>query len=187
MSIGGGAFTADGALPLKGRPIDENWAAMFSGDAAIAPLVLTRCRSILESEPDEPLSSQTVQEAFRSSLLAEQSQQAVDLVLGPYGLSLEEFRRTGQKIFGDSFWLMRERLEQVSLDLQFLVGGFDDHGHPMIFSVSTPTVSDPAIIKDHSLMGYWAIGSGSYLALSSLAARRHNPKYYTPNALGDVP
>jgi len=47
-------------------------------------------------------------------------------------------------------------------------------------------VSDPGIVRDYDEPGYWAIGSGAYAALSTLAARKQSRLRFLPETIYNV-
>lgn len=183
VSVAGGAFTSDNTV-IKARPIHKKWRAMFAGDIATAHSVLERMLIGAATAPDEDLWATQIKEICRDAYLAERVQHAEDLVLGTFGVKMADFLQRGEAMFGSvACQLLRDRLQQVSLDVECLVAGHDRNGAPHIFAVSNPTFESPSVIQDHTSIGYWAIGSGAYLALSSLAARNHSWRMHTHTAL----
>ena len=87
-----------------------------------------------------------------------------DIVLGRWGMSIEEFRKQGLSNFGESdFSRMKELIDDFKLGIELLVCGFDERGHSHIVHVVDP---GRAIIRDLSYA--WAIGSGAWTALGAL-------------------
>jgi hypothetical protein len=63
---------------------------------------------------------------------------------------------------------LNRRINEVDLQCEFLMVGFDSQPKAHLF-----TVCNPCVVQHHDQMGYWAIGSGSSLALASLIAYPH--------------
>ena len=59
----------------------------------------------------------------------------------------------------------QSKMERYDLGADLLVVGFDDAAH--IY-----TVENPGISKDHTGLGFWAIGSGAPAAIANLFARK---------------
>lgn len=77
--------------------------------------------------------------------------------------SMEDFRQNGRNELGDTFFEITQELNKETLgDTAFIVYGFDKHGAGHLFEVSSSGISDRRIGR------YAVIGSGSYLASSSL-------------------
>jgi 20S proteasome alpha/beta subunit len=88
------------------------------------------------------------------------------LYLRSVGLTREDFYRTGKEklplsVFEDSYSKMRA----YDLGATLLIVGFDDTSH--IYTIDNPGTS-----KDHTGLGFWAIGSGAAAAIASLFARK---------------
>jgi hypothetical protein len=81
---------------------------------------------------------------------------------------MEEFLANGMNTFGDvGYGVMRERIDQTTLDCSLLIGGFDQADRACIFSVE-----EPGTVHDFAGIGYWAIGSGALNALGRLSIRK---------------
>lgn len=165
MMISMGWVSGD-AKAAKTARISRNWYTMFSADD-VSPVepIIAKMKEKLKEPPNEISAViKAVTEAYQEQLRAE----ATDKVLARYGWTLESFLRDGYRALGpESFADVRKQYETVKLDCEFMVCGFDFDHEAHIF-----TVSDPGISKDRSMTGFWAIGSGEYMALASLMARR---------------
>jgi hypothetical protein len=167
VTLLGGTFSADMSL-LKGREIvNARWAIAFAGEeiGRVSPIV-SRVRDELRDKAEEgALSVEAVAESVMRHYQRERTALAVEKYLSLYGLDMAEFLANGLNIFGEQgFALLRERMEQVKLDCSLLIHGFDDQDRPHLV-----VVEDPGIPQFMGI-GYWAIGSGAYLALSRLSA-----------------
>jgi hypothetical protein len=173
LSMADGAFTAE-SVALKNAYIDPNWRAMFAAeDVGVVPGLMRQIRNRINwgDRIDVGAMSKILAESFQ----AERRQRATELYLGSYGIDLPEFMANGANIFGETgAAVIRERIEAHRLGCELLVTGHDPHGVPQIVSVS-----DPGIVKDHDVAGFWAIGTGWYLALSALAMRGQCSRFQT--------
>jgi hypothetical protein len=170
LSMANGAFSGDGAA-LKSVYLTTQWRAMFSGDVGVVPSLVRRIKE-LGGYPDTmgvDVMAGIAAKAFQD----ERRQRAVEIYLSPLGVSLDDFRKDGATIFGDAgAAIVRERIEQHSLDCELLLTA--QEGDPPICNAHVLHVADPGVVKDMEVSGYWAIGSGAYLALSALAVRRQH-------------
>jgi hypothetical protein len=99
--------------------------------------------------------------------MTELRQQVVDRFLARYDLTIEQFKRNGRRLFGDDeFAKLNRPIREFSLRTSFLVCGTGDRS-PHIVSVNAP---DGHCIN-HDQLGYWAVGTGARIALSTLAGR----------------
>ena len=83
-------------------------------------------------------------------------------------------KKACQKFGPDEFERINRRIERVALGVELLVFGYGSR------SAHIFTVTNPGAVDDKSAIGFWAIGSGSPLALSSLVT---SP---TPSTLYEV-
>ena len=170
-SLAGGAFCPDETL-LKVANVHRAWSAMYAGND-ITPVypILPRVRTEVSPQgwsSSPAIGVSVVQAAFARAYRAERTARAEQLLLGPYGLDMATFNARGLKIFGESgAAIMRDRIERVEFDCEFLVCGFDEASRPHIF-----TVGNRGVVSDYDTRGYWAIGSGYLNALGALARTR---------------
>ena len=89
------------------------------------------------------------------------------LFLASWGETTESFlfHRKGPCVPETLYLSAQSRMERYDLGAQLLVVGFDDVGR--IFTVENQGVS-----KDHTGLGFWAIGSGAPAAIANLFARK---------------
>ena len=149
-------------VSVKSRGIGEKWMALFAGNdiSCVDPIItevreqcaLTGCRDTLPE----------VRDAFIRAFQRQLRLKSENEVLKPIGYSLNEFKKLGLSQLGpENFSRFLYQMEQKSIDVEFLVAGFDKNAH--IF-----TVTSPGKISDFSPVGFWAIGSGQTNALGSL-------------------
>jgi hypothetical protein len=157
------------AASTKSKWIAQQWLALFAGND-ISPC-LPICRAVEQGFKEAK--ENTVEKmtalfaaAYKSCL----SGLAADIVLGRWKLSMENFLESGRKNFGpDVFDNLCSQIEQVRLQCQFLVSGFDKYEQPHLF-----TVSNPGIAENRDTPGYYAIGDGSSAAMSILGFFKQN-------------
>lgn len=171
-----GQIMADG-LALKIRPFARRWVASFAGDD------IGHVRALLEHVQNgvgdniDP-TRQQVAAWFRSAFAIHRRTLIQEQVLASLGIDVKEFWDNGLKKLGRvAFEELRYRASEVRIGVTFLVAGFNDDDQPHIFIISDEGLSY------RTEVGYWAIGSGSNAALSSLAYRRMNPTLKSHEAL----
>lgn len=161
-----GEVTADTAA-VKQIAIHGNWFLLFSASdiGAVAPIARRADRGLdAEDDCDVDTVVRTVVKAYNE----ERAWRAESEVLGIWNMTTEQFLATGLERFGaDRFGKMCDLINGLVLDVDFLIIGFDADKKPHISDVLCGTP------HDHDPIGYWAIGSGSRLALSALSARHH--------------
>jgi hypothetical protein len=148
-------------MAFKFRGIGGHWIAMFAGNdiSSITP-ILRDVMAYLALRPD---TLDNVQAAFITSFQRLLTDKAENEVLRPLGYTMEEFKQAGlQQLGPDHFSRLLFEIQQLRIDVEFLVGGFEDE-KPYIF-----TVSPPGKVADYSPVGFWAIGSGQTNALGSI-------------------
>ena len=153
---------------------------MFAGDdVGRVPSVLARVRG--EIFRHSTISPEDVAACVLRHYHRERSELATETHLSLFGLDMQQFLSNGQTIFGEqSFGVMLERLQQVNLEFSLLVHGFDTGNAPHVFTVEHP--GSPQFFQT----GYWAIGSGAYMALSRLATRQQTSLVSTEEAIYNV-
>jgi len=157
--------TGDMSADTSARKIQivaQGWNAMFAGDdmsdlAPIRDYVGKRLVNVGHIGLDE------VTAAFVGAYKEQLKIKAETEVLGTLGYTLEDFKAHGLEQLGtDAFGRLLYEIQQQTIDLTFLVAGFQGD-EPHIF-----TVSSPGKLNHYSELGFWAIGSGQTQALGSL-------------------
>jgi hypothetical protein len=176
--------STDGTL-IKQEALSPGWMAMFAGDMQNVTPVMQQIRSTLgwdgslanyEKLPKKPLKDvvNACAQAFRQEL----NEQAANHSLATFGMDFKAFRAEGRKIFTDEeHAVIVEEMKTYTAFNDFcelLVCGFDDRQIPCIFTVKNPRGSSRKMIEYHERVGYCAVGSGSILALGSLAFHNYN-------------
>jgi hypothetical protein len=177
LSMANGAFTAESAA-LKGVPISAHWRALFAGDDITPiPSLMRRVdgalRRVEGSYWKRDISAGTIALVVGQAYQEERRQRAADHYLSIYGVTLMEFLANSSNLFSDTdSAVLRERIERHQLNCELLVYGYSGAGE---YSTShVMVVSDPGVVREYDQPGYWAIGSGAYAALSSLAMRKQS-------------
>lgn len=157
------------ALMDKIDPIHKSWCAMVSGDdITLASPIWDRARKKLGFEtghktdpPEKTL--EEIREAMICAYQEERESQVADRFLKPHNLSHADFLK-GRKLLGDYvFSDIWNKIDHFDMDrLTFLVAGFDQFKQAHIF-----TVENPGAYRSYDPIGFWAIGSGAFLAQAS--------------------
>jgi hypothetical protein len=163
---------------------------VYAGDVCEAPHIVEKARSrwydLADQEQDaeigkdEPTDQHSADDARFGSL--ENIEAAIcqayrdrfaELITGKYlsryGFSsLDEFRKGGRDQLGDHvFSGLCDEIDRFDLETDFIVYGFSRRGMSRMFEVKNPGYS-----TNRDALGYWAVGSGSVMALASLTGRK---------------
>jgi hypothetical protein len=170
--------TVENALPLYG-----SWVAMFAGNdiGNVTPIIERVRRKLADlATTNGAVTRVDVAREFRGAFRAHHRTLIEERVLAPYDLSVRAFQERGFKELGPrAFDELRHAVENVKVDCDFLVCGFSEEG-PQIFVITDTGLSY------YEKIGYWAIGSGAWSALSSLAFRKFHLDLPFPEALYQV-
>jgi 20S proteasome alpha/beta subunit len=160
MMISTGNMSAD-VTGIKSRAIARHWLALFAGnDISCVVPILKEVNEILRPIPD---TLENVGKAFVDALQTQLRLKNENEILRPLGYTLERFQEVGLHQLGsEQFSRLLFRIESQTLDVEFLVAGFDADV-AQIF-----TVRPPGTISNYTPLGFWAIGSGQTNALGSL-------------------
>ncbi len=150
------------AVATKSHFIAQDWGLMWSAeDASYVTPIWRMTQSALYEDRLHVHCDQvagTVAKAYQRQL----QEEATAKYLARYGLSMERFLTDGARLFPQAqYEEMHREIRAVRLGCDFLGFGFDDQAH--IFRVS-----DPGKITYEDEVGFAAIGSGWYSAISTL-------------------
>lgn len=185
LSMADGSFTAE-SVALKDLYINSDWRALFAGeDVSVLPGLMRRIGSHINW--GDQIGVEKMTEILAESFQAERRARATELYLTPFGITLPEFMSNGAALFGESeAGVIRERIASHRLGCELLVAGHDGDPKDPIRRAHLLSVTDPGVVKDHSKPGFWAIGTGWYLAMSSLALRGQCDRYHTHRTIFHV-
>ncbi len=165
LSFPDDSIAATDDVAIKSLKIGRHWCALYAGDPSCALSIVTRADDEIRKGADESI--RTVQGVVKESYREELQQQITDRFLSRYNLTIDQFRKTGRRQFGDEeFAKLNAPIREFSLKTSFLVCGTGDM-FPHIVSINSPG----GHIVNHDQLGYWAIGTGARIALSALAGR----------------
>jgi Proteasome subunit len=169
MISSGGIIRAADNGTLKARKIAKTWALMFAADDAnlFLPVVTTASASL--KEKGQFFDLHTVQDIILTTYMGVFDAEVTSHYLNRYNIaSITAFRDSGLSKFGqDRFNSICDAIDRFDLGLVLLVYGYDTAKQPHIFEVS-----NPGKITNHDLLGYAAIGSGSYTATAALRRKK---------------
>jgi 20S proteasome alpha/beta subunit len=135
----------------------NDWCCMYAGEPSNVSLILGR----LETD-GKPLTRANVEQVIFKSY----QKRKAKTVLYPYDMDLDEFKKEGYQMFGESeFARLSRAIAEPSYDFQdqiLVVGWGDSEASAMLYEVS------PTGDRDHAMAGVAAIGSGAEIALSTL-------------------
>jgi hypothetical protein len=152
---------------LKARRLSEQWSVMIAGDdVSYAEDVIA-----LAVETCAGRASRNLADAAFSTTKAYQSvrrEQIEQELLSSYNLTIEEFLGKSPDFpTPTKRQSLLDEIDHFDLGCEFLIAGFGDNREsPQIFQVK-----HPGRYVSRSLVGYWAIGSGSINAITYLARR----------------
>ena len=167
-------------LAVKFSAIGNSWMAMFAGNdiSPVVPIFKEVRAAVVSTNCQETL--EDIVGYFKSAIQKQMATKAETTTLSKFGLDITEFRRNGLSDLGpELFTRLAYEIEQISLDLIFLIFGFDGadkEGH--IF-----TVDGIGEVSYYDIGGFWAIGSGQTSALGTLFGTRTPVPY---NDLSDA-
>jgi hypothetical protein len=159
-------------VSLKTDQLHEKWHAMWAGKIGQRTSVLTKIRH------DIPASNCTVEELAsicKEAYIEYQRHLAFEKVLSPFGMNLQEFINKRVEIGEAQYQQMWNSIAGIQVGFDMLVYGFDKYGIARIFLVSSPTEENPSFITFVSDSRFASIGTGSYLADSTLYAYGQSP------------
>jgi hypothetical protein len=151
----------------KSKIISLSWLAMFAGNDVSPCVPICEAASKRLKGQD---SAEEVGNVFGDEYRKYLSNLAANKVLGRWQLTMEKFLDVGRKKFGpDVFDNLCHNIEQIKLSCRFLLCGFDSDGSPHVLSVS-----NPGIVDNHDMPGYYAIGDGAFAGLTILGFFRQS-------------
>jgi hypothetical protein len=145
---------------------DGRWLGMGAGNlSAIRSIRRVYARAWVGKAQDLEDVVSGYQRAYKKEL----AKKIEDEILSRYGFTHERFFKEGHVTLGDKqFRRTMNQINDVVLDAELLLAGFDAENRPHVVSITTPGTR---VI--HDALGYHAIGSGAPLARACLTATYH--------------
>jgi hypothetical protein len=158
-------FTSGESRTGKHNNFGDNWQVAYA--ARNVPyafeVIMTARPSVLELEDKV---WHDVMPAIERGYQKVRNAKTEAFFLRSWGETAESFYSTGKDRLAETLYLSAQsKMERYDLGADLLIAGFDDTGR--IFTVENPGVS-----KDHTGLGFWAIGSGAPAAIANLFARQ---------------
>jgi len=167
-----GLVTGDNAI-FKLNAIHGDWWVAFAGDTGVVTPILKRAANALAGDPGP--TAEHVRDVLLSAYDYERIKRAEATCLGVFGHTMSSFLQKGIKQFGEGmFKTLCDRISEVRLDCDFLVCGFELRETFMLGPRAQVFTVRNGIADDFFPIGYWAIGSGTQLALGSLSQRQQS-------------
>lgn len=172
LSLSQGALTVDNLVWKRGV-LARDWNVMISGNVSEASLILAKARN--RSIKHGEFSTTRYKSTEIVAILVEAYQERVreriqNEILGPYGLTFGAFNpQDNPDIRSRIDWLITH-----DFDCEFLLYGYEWIQDVPEADIGLFTIRSPGDVSSHELPGFWAIGSGADLALSSLAFSGQN-------------
>jgi hypothetical protein len=168
---------------IKVLPLVGGWGMLYAGDPTYAESIGDRSKraliSVMDGVKRQPNRARVkeVEQVVRNAFQEELRFQVTNQFLSKYDMTLEQFRKSGKRQFGDDFEKINKPILEFSLGTSFIVCGVDDYDIPHILTLQSTVLIGTAqipsggnlTINDH--LGHAAIGSGAQMALGALGAR----------------
>jgi len=178
-----GEFAADN-IGEKEDMFSFDCLVMYAGnDSEYAPLIIESAKEKIAGKVWTP---KIAAECLSVSYMEHLQGQIYRKVLSRYGLNAETFLKSRNSFTPELFATICSRIESVKISLRFLVCGFERNSRDEskckchIYEVSEDSV------KCRDATGMWAIGSGNYLAMSSLAFAAHRRKLTKKSSISEA-
>lgn len=178
----GNATPATDSAAIKLLPLAGGWGMLYSGLPTYAESIADRAKSelltVLKEPPREPSRAKIkeVDQVVRRAFQEELRFQIENQFLSKWKVTLEQFRKSGKRQFGDDFEKINKPIREFSLSTSFLVCGVDNSNFPHIFSLRSDVLIGNAWVPSggnveiHDPLGHAAIGTGATMALGALGA-----------------
>jgi hypothetical protein len=153
---------------------------MYAGDVGAMVPLLRRVKRLLPKTETPAVDdvSAAVVEAYQEELIKVKEQR----YLKPNKLDWDKFQKNDPPLFTDTIYeQMKTQLDGATISIDpyqppiLLVAGFDTDGPGHIFSVDHPGVE-----SGHDIVGFHAIGTGSYYALTMLHSHCRDVSHSDP-------
>lgn len=169
LALGDQARTAENTA-AKFSAIHGDWYSEMSGDIGIGSRIVQRAIPMLD--PKTPHTALAAGEALEDAWMREHAAIVNSRALAEYGLLQEELSGANPQAARDI------ASSVLPSECEFLLAGFDPEGYPHVLWLDRY-----GKCRDCDSFGYWAIGSGSAIAIDSLRAREQSFRYDTATTL----
>jgi hypothetical protein len=156
-----GGYTSADRCTIKLDPLYYHWFSQFAANniSAVFPIYesIRKLEVVVTAVTD-------VAGLCKAAYKSQRLERIEDEILSAYGLTWKDMKTNiRERLSERDFQILTERIRQYDLDVEMLVGGFDDCSLPHIF-----TIRNPGTVDYYDKLGFWAIGSGQPNALASL-------------------
>jgi hypothetical protein len=156
-------------LPLFGdHSWGREWAAGISGTATNATDVIGAVRSKASSAAT--FSAQQVRNVVEEGYRRVRLSRAEALYLANRGLNLKDFYNTGAaKLSPSTYAQIDVQIAAFNFNTDLIFAGFGEED----IGPSIMTITNPGVTVDHTVLGFWCVGSGATAAQVSLFNREY--------------
>jgi hypothetical protein len=168
LTAGGYYSTPMGSL--KTYILRKNWRVLIAGKIAQKTPILEQIQSSLRSQ--QSLTTAQVAKACTDAFVQATRQATEEKILSRYGLTMDTFLRS-RKVLGEVYRELWGEITRIQIGIDMLVFGFDEIAAPTIFVVSNPSEENPSFITYCDETGFGCIGTGAFLAESTLYGFEH--------------
>lgn len=154
--------------------LTKKFAVMIAGDAAAHSRIVTAVTQRLTTVENPTVLDAA--EAYALDLAEYRKRNAERLILGPLGLSFQEFLAHQDQLAPQVVERVTSRLQRFRVDAEAIVAGVDTAPHIYV-------VRDPGTVTCHDLIGFAAIGIGASHAASQFMFSRYSNVWSFPQAL----
>ena len=178
LKVDFGNFSAD-RVATKNIPLGNNNTVLYAGnDVDHAENVINRTWALIDkvNTAKKRLTPELIADLLDAAYADELRREIEAKVLRKRGFDAKTFEDRGkQKCTPSAYLSLCNRIDQVSLSLEFLFCGFNSDGEAQLYKVDGNSAP-----KNYRPIGMWAIGSGAHAAMSWLAfhANRGNFRRY---------
>jgi len=156
---------------IKLQDVHKDWHVLISGTFGDRRRILEEVSKAVSLFPKVPQSE--MEDIFIAAYQNYARRLANEAVLAPYHLTLEEFRKSRNDLGDVLYERIWSEIQRIVVGCDFLVCGFPND-RAAVFSVSNPSVDKPSFITHHGDLGFGVIGSGAFIAESTLYAYRQS-------------
>lgn len=145
----------------------KKWVQLFSGDPSHNLSILDHVQVELKGGPDD---RDSVLKAYEKTFQKELKCKVESQLLSPLGMTRDEFFAHGREKLGDDqFSRLLYQIQDIGLETDFLVAGFDaDNAHLL-------SITDPGTAYIRDALSFHAIGCGAALADAFLMTLPYDP------------